>query len=62
MNSQKTEKITKQKQKLHIEDKIYLWILGSPDISTAMYIDIWQRIVKSQRRNEIQESVINMTR
>ena len=48
------------------------WILGRPkttltktgsqNTSTTMYIDTWQKIVESQRRNEIQRSAINVTR
>ena len=43
-------------QKLHMEDKNYLWTLGnqkrisrtkSPGASIATYMDIWQKIAKS---------------
>ena len=55
MSLQKNNMIIRQKQKPHIEDKNYPWILGnqkrtskakSPDASIAIYIDIWQKIAE----------------
>ena len=56
MSLQKEDMIIGQKQKLHMEDKSYLWTLGnqkrisrtkSPGASIATYMDIWQKIAKS---------------
>ena len=72
MNLQKADKIIKLEQELYVEDEMYLWILGrpekilkkmgSPNALTTIYMNIQQRIVESQRRNEIQGSAINTTR
>ena len=55
-----------------MEKEIHPWILGRPktiltktgsqNTLTTMYMDTWQNIVESQKRNEIQRSVINATR
>jgi len=42
--------------------KTILIKIGSLDASTAIYMNTWQRIVESQKRNEIQESAINVIR
>jgi len=72
MNLQKAGKITKLEQELHLKNKMHSWILGrleeiltkigSSDTLSVIYIDIWQRIVESQRRNETHESTINVIR
>ena len=72
MNLQKVNITIKQEQKLHLEDKEHPWTLGSPKIilmkmenqgvSIAIYIDIWQRNVESQKRIRRQEDATNATK
>jgi len=68
MNLQKDDRTIKQDQKLHTEDEEYPWILGNPkrisrmrslDVSTVIYIDIWQNIAGNQRKKRILGSAIN---
>ena len=52
-----------------MEEEDYLWILGSPmrtsktenqDVSTVIYMDIWQETAKSWRRRKTSESATNI--
>jgi len=57
MDLQRADKITELELELYIEDEVHPWILrrlektltkrGSPDVSTTMYMNIWQKIIES---------------
>ena len=60
MNSQKVDMTIKQEQEQHLEDEKHLWTLGSleiilmkignQDVSTVMYMNIWQKNAENQKR------------
>ena len=60
MNLQKVKMTIKQVPEQCLEDEKYPWILGKlrtalmemedQDVSTAMYMDIWQENAENQRR------------